>query len=597
MKLFRTIRGRLFLCYTSILLVVLFTCFLLYAQYTSSLLESRASESLQQLSTNLGQNLDILIQGMDDTADRLVSSAILKDLFYETPRNSSEAFRRQQEITEMLFTITASSLKPTIHMVGMDGRMIQHGSRMDVDTLGEDAMSRLTWMEKCLEAEGRTVLIPPREHEWDENVGVVFSVCRAFNASFGSPYDAVAEVVLPYSSISSLIESVVQTSGKSLVKISAYVFDQEGNQIYPYDQEIPASFYQSVAKQTERTGTLDIPVEGENQISAFYRSPNSELTVMLCETERELLEPVISFRNRLFLLGFLTLILTTIASALLSKQLTKPIRSIQQAISKLELNTLQPGALPSHSGSPYELDKLHHAYVDMVERLEQSLDETVAARSREIEARLLALQSQMNPHFLYNAMTIISIKAENSGAEEVVEMCDTLSEMLRYISKDSPAPVTLGEEIRYLQQYLYLMSCRYPDCFTAEIRIPAEMNAISIPKLLIQPLVENSFKHGFSNPPPWKLSVSGALHGSTWEITVTDNGVGFSSEALEKLAHLPGSTDHSAIPLIQDHIGLENIYHRLRLLYKSHVAFSVKNLPGGGCSVTIGGTTREETTL
>ena len=106
---------------------------------------------------------------------------------------------------------------------------------------------------------------------------------------------------------------------------------------------------------------------------------------------------------------------------------------------------------------------------------------------------------------------------------------------------------------------------------------------------MIQPIIENSFKHGFNIRAPWKIDIKGKTNGDQWSITVTDNGVGFDKAALEQLQDkmmMGSSVSNSST---SERIGLLNICHRLQIQYKEYAIFTVKNKPKGGCSVTIGG--------
>lgn len=238
-------------------------------------------------------------------------------------------------------------------------------------------------------------------------------------------------------------------------------------------------------------------IEQEPVLAAYSVSAFTGLTIIMAEKEQALLAPVTDFqKNILYISGFY-LLFTTLATFMISRQLAEPIRKIQHSINHLDLADLNAEESELPKNSAYELTKLHMAYLQMARRLQLSLNETLSARSRETEARMLALQAQMNPHFLYNTITIISIKAEDNEDPDVVAMCESLTAMLRYIAQDSPRGVTLAGEIEHLKQYLFLMETRFPEKLNYSLTLEDGMEQLTIPKLTIQPLVENCFKHGF----------------------------------------------------------------------------------------------------
>ena len=137
---------------------------------------------------------------------------------------------------------------------------------------------------------------------------------------------------------------------------------------------------------------------------------------------------------------------TLMVSYLIAQKVTVPIRRLYMSIKNLNLDTLGEHQDETLHSSLNELEVLNHSFLEMKDRLEQSLEETISSKSHEIQAKMLALQSQMNPHFLYNTLTTISIMAENGGNTDITEVCDSLSSMLRYISGDEPGLVTIQEE-------------------------------------------------------------------------------------------------------------------------------------------------------
>ncbi len=587
MKMFRTIRGRLFICYTSIIAVIVVVFSMLYYNYTAGILEKRASESLQQLSINNNTNLDAVIKNMDAIANRIISSALIKETFYASPQSESTIIAQKRRMMELLFTVTGSKIDNQINLIGADGTFVEYGRRFDISMQSTDALKAAPWIAECLALEGKMYIAAPHVYNWNTSGEMVVSVCRAFNETFGARYDGFVEILTDYSAFAQTIEAAVRPKG-----IRAFVYDSSGRQIYPLTEEKNAAPYFTYTSQTSN-GTFPLAVNERDEIVAFSRSAYTGITMVMCEDEAQLLAPVADFRNRLIFAGCFTLLLTSFITSLLAKQLTEPIRNIQKSISRLDLSDLHSEDISSYKNSAYELTKLNRAYVKMVDRLQTSLDETVTARSHEVEARMLALQAQMNPHFLYNAITIISIKAEDNGDEQVVKMCESLSSMLRYIAKEAPAAVALQQEIAHLQQYLYLMECRFPDRFEAEIDIPREMETLQIPKLTIQPLVENCFKHGFQTRGTWKIAIKASCDATSWTVCVTDNGVGFSADALERLNQtfaLSGGDFHDTE---RDNIGLGNIFHRLKFRYRENAVFHVENLPQGGCCITVGGIKQE----
>ena len=131
--------------------------------------------------------------------------------------------------------------------------------------------------------------------------------------------------------------------------------------------------------------------------------------------------------------------------------------------------------------------------------------------SFEMRAYLRALQSQMNPHFLYNMLSAIVESGEEENSPRTVAMCMKLTEMMRYIADYNNDRVSFEAELQHARNYLDLMKERYEERFSYEIHADADALPILVPKLIVQPLAENCFKHGFSGcKPPWRIEIRAA---------------------------------------------------------------------------------------
>ena len=210
----------------------------------------------------------------------------------------------------------------------------------------------------------------------------------------------------------------------------------------------------------------------------------------------------------------------------ISKQISKPIHEMCRNVEKIDLE----------QGIHYEvvdtgideLEFLSDSLKQMSSQLGVSLERIITLKDYETHAKMLALQAQMHPHFLFNTLTTIGTMAEESGNEKVAAMCMNLTQMFRYIASEDSKGVKMFEEIRHVERYVDIMKERFPEA-VVEIDIPLEDLGCVIPKLTIQPLVENAFKY-CNRKKPW-ISVKGSrIPDGRWQVEVQDNGPGFTHE-------------------------------------------------------------------
>ena len=587
MKLFSTIRSRLFFCYSTIIVTLITLLATLFYRYTSTILEERASESLQQLSINTLQYLDSEIKNMNSLANRIISSEPIKSSFYDLNPSNYNLLNKKSKLFNLLSTTTGSTLEYQINLIGLNGTIVEYGNKFDIRVKNKDNLIDRDWFSSCLDLRGKMYIVPMAAQNTLKEAPPI-SIARAFSEVFGAKYDSIVEIEATYETFAKHIEkATLIQNATTKVSVHSYVFDEHGNQIYPVIHTNTFNYYDKTTQCKDSFGTMPIKRKERAEIIAFSKSDYSNWTVVVSQTRNQLLQPVITFRNIILCLGILVLLITLFLSYIIARKLTEPIKEIRNAISNLNLNDLSKQQETKQESFSYELTMLGDAYTEMVSRLQDSLSQTVLAKSSEIQARMIALQAQMNPHFLYNTITVISIKAEDSGNTDIVHMCDSLVSMLRYVTIENHSLVTVRCELEYVEKYLTLMEYRYPKQFIVTTTLQEELYELAIPKLILHPLIENCFKYAFHIRSPWLITIEGVIDSNRWTISVTDNGVGFKEEVLTELDEVKNSTQFG---FSTNHkIGLFNIYQRLKIEYKEDAIFEIHNNQGSGATITMGG--------
>ena len=299
------------------------------------------------------------------------------------------------------------------------------------------------------------------------------------------------------------------------------------------------------------------------------------------------------FRRVLFVMlpAMLLVVLVSIGLTRSIRKLTRKVRQVP-ANSVLSSNALPDEKLLSTVTSKRDREtyELEQVFNHLMLRLRDSMTNELALREGALHAQLSALQTQINPHFIYNTLNIISAKSMESGNYEVIEICDQFAQILRYSTDTRSRTATMAEEIENVRSYLMLAKARYENNLEFTIDVPENLSSITVPKLTLQPLVENALTHGFNGQNELRrLAVTGRIENGQLILTIRDNGTGFSEEMLQSLNALiqeieKGRTTHEAA---SGHIGLVNTC--LRLHYYSHgqMHISIRNDGGAVISVTI----------
>ena len=306
----------------------------------------------------------------------------------------------------------------------------------------------------------------------------------------------------------------------------------------------------------------------------------------------------IAIRESVIRRALLIMVPSLMVIMLLSFGLTKSIRRLTQKVQRTspsgilldDFAALQALNRTVTSPTDKETHTLELAYNHMMLQLRDSTRNEIALREGALQAQLSALQTQINPHFIYNTLNIISAKSMESGNLEIIEICDQFASMLRYSTDTRSRTATMREEISNVRDYLLLAKARYEENLEFVIDVPDQLYDVEVPKLTLQPLVENALNHGFDGKNILrKLSIIGTRTSENLILTIRDNGTGFSDEMLEKLRARIREIDAGKVAIDKSggHIGLTNTCLRLHYYSSGKMRITIHNDHGAVITLTM----------
>ncbi|HPX28712.1 MAG TPA: sensor histidine kinase [Sphaerochaeta sp.] len=269
--------------------------------------------------------------------------------------------------------------------------------------------------------------------------------------------------------------------------------------------------------------------------------------------------------------------LAMIFSFLFSRSIARPIASLAMRMDRVDRSNLQTRPVKSKIT---EFAQLENSYNVMIDQIRMLLEQTREEQKKLSEAERKALESQMNPHFLFNTLNTIKALARINNQEEIYTITVKLGKLLRSTIDSHESEATLADSIALIDSYLTIQKLRYGEKLVTSIHLDPTCAHIKTPKLVIQPLVENAIIHGLEpKVGNWFLAVRVEAVGRQIQITIEDNGVGFDRTTLPRdLNELANST----------HVGVYNVYRRLSLAYQNELEFSIDSTVGKGTIVRIG---------
>lgn len=268
---------------------------------------------------------------------------------------------------------------------------------------------------------------------------------------------------------------------------------------------------------------------------------------------------------------------------IVSNIVTKPLQNLQLAIGKLKNGDFSQKV---EVVTMDEVGEVSACFNDMVDGMKELIDQNYVLALKERESELDALQAQINPHFLYNTLDSLYWRCLDAGEEEIGEDILALSELFRFMLGRGKGMVTVRHETELIERYLHIQKMRFGKRLEYEIQVDEQILDEEIPKLIIQPFVENAIVHGFQDGgDEFKVCVTGKADGNEMEFCVRDNGVGLNQEQIQVLLEGTDTGKYKGHRI--GRYAVKNVKERLELSYRGAGSLQIIGEVGVGTEVRI----------
>lgn len=281
-----------------------------------------------------------------------------------------------------------------------------------------------------------------------------------------------------------------------------------------------------------------------------------------------------------FIIGFVLFILILI-NAYISSRITGPIQRLEKSVNALEAGDLETEV---YVGGSYEIQHLGRSIRDMARRIQMLMQDIVTEHESKRRSEFDTLQSQINPHFLYNTLDIIVWMIENGQKQEAVKVVTALARFFRISLSKGKSIIPVGDELEHVRNYLMIQQMRFKDKFTYEIQAEPEVLSFSCLKLMLQPLVENAIYHGmeFMDGDGLIQVLAYQKENGLW-FEVRDNGLGMTKEQTSSLL----TKDMPVHSRQGSGIGVKNVNERIRLYFGEEYGLTIQSEPDEGTTILI----------
>ncbi len=425
-------------------------------------------------------------------------------------------------------------------------------------------------VEAFLESEDslRILYEDPSRYCIRKRESVISFIGKIYDASLYPRKEIVGLYIMniPLSQIDQSLDFNDQTGQGQL-----YLLNQDNRIIYTTDSKMAGLLY------NDKEMTM-----GKDTYVSTRSLGSSGLKIQFILSEAILFSQIHYIRSQIYLILILSIAVTLLFSCIIYKVFYRKMSMLLNSMEEVQHGNFQTRLLVD---SQDEIGKISDSFNEMCEKLNIYVEQVYKSEIQRKNAEINALQTQIDPHFLYNTLESIKAKALSNDDEDAAEMISILGNMFRWSSRTGKKTASLDEELEYIRNYLVLQSYRYNQ--QLEIHIDVDENYLDyvVPKLILQPIVENVIKHALDAVDRKKLvGISAKKKDDNLELTVYDNGQGIPKGKLQAICEeLQTATKQDEF----ESIGIYNVNQRLKLMFGPEYGLQIKSIEDYGTAVKI----------
>ena len=572
---FKSIRSTVFVTASSLVLVAIVIVVAFSLRYTQNSIYENSSLYTQTIVHQMNQNIDSYITYMENIASIISESEDAQGFLFG---EEDIAEHRKRLVEQFGIIINGREDIRNIGIVRKDGRVLfNDGTQEKNENLD---LSTQQWYQSAISSGKNSVLTSSHvQHVIKNERPWVITLSRSIEDGIGgSGEKGVVFIDLNYSAISELCDQ--NSIGE---KSYIYILNQDGSIVYhPQQQQL----YNEL--QTEKTDiVLNAGAEpviygsgNDSRVYTFAQSEKTGWTVVGCMNMNELTRSSRQGQLIYVMTAVILVIIALIFSNHISRAISRPIQKLRDSMVKVQEGDFSATVMEVPEQN--EIGSLTQSFNVMIRRIEELMEQNRMEQEQKRKSEMKALQSQINPHFLYNTLDSIIWMAEGKKNEEVVLMTSSLAKFLRQSISNEDQQVSIGQEVEYARSYLTIQKMRYKNKLEYEIYLEASIKSCQIVKLVLQPIIENAIYHGIKYKEGMGLlTVRGYEKDGCVVLEVADNGVGMDEETLKHIF------ERHKVNYRSNGVGVYNVQQRLKLYYGNDYGITYKSRKGVGTKAMI----------
>ena len=574
---FKSIQSTMLVSFSTLMVLAMLVFMVIAMRYTSGTIYENSINYMSQIIQQVNYDIDTYIEYMENISSVIAKSSDVPRYLFDQNQTEAEREAEKERILTQFQTIMESRDDIyNVAAVAKNGRYIINQG--DDELTGYVDIESLDWYQAAMESKsGIAVSSSHVQNAIQSSYKWVITLSRALVNNQTGEREGLFFVDLNYSAISDLCNN-------NSIEEKGYIFvlDAEGNIVYHPKQQLMYGGLKTEnidAIMECREDSLIIDEGGDSKLYTMSKSKRTGWTVVGAVYTSELLKNNEQAQMWYLLVASILLLAVIGISSIISREITKPIRSLRDSMRKV-----QNGQFDTHVEviTENEIGSLGRSFNLMTSEIQALMEQNVYEQKQKRKSELKALQAQINPHFLYNTLDSIIWMSEAGENDEVVEMTSALARLLRQSISNDKEEVELEKEIEYVKNYLTIQKMRYKDKLEFFIYVDPRVAHVPIIKLVLQPLVENAIYHGIKyKETKGNLKIYARPVDGRVEIVVADDGIGMDEDVMEHIF------DEHRKEQKRNGVGVPNVQKRLKLQYGSEYGIRYESVKGAGTKAVI----------
>lgn len=575
-----SIRYKLFASYMLVIIIPLLLLLFFHLHLTANETEKQALYSARKMLEETKSYLQYRAETVREVLNFIAFNETVQSLVAEEPQRYEDVNLWGTDSNKLARVLGQFRYNSDIETVQLYMKLGLASVAENNDYLNMGHVEGSLWFKHFIASHSVFTWLPSSVFEHEEGSNKI-SVLRVIPNSHNiQQTDGIVRAQISQSTLRSVLEHAMATPSTSVA-----LFNDRGDILSTSNgfRYTPQEFKEILLRNSDKTQMYtwaqQLEFGGQRILLGVQPVPQTDMSIAMIVPYSDILKANNQMRDRLIFIFVLIVPLTFILSFIVAGSATKRLRQLIRYVRKVKNGHFQIAPLPN---SMDEIGELTVNFNSMVGNVSRLMEETYSLGREVKNKELEVLQAQINPHFLYNTLDLINVMAIESANADISKVVNRLASFYRLSLSNGKETVTLESELRHIESYVAIQNMRFDNAITLTLEVPTPLINCVVPKIILQPIIENSILHGILERDSEKgnILISAMEEKNDLIIEISDDGVGMEQEVLEAVL-TGGFTKNTG------GFGIRNIQERIQLNYGPRYGLTFTSFPGKGTTVKI----------